>query len=183
MVVTFESTTGPFYWYPQSHLILYDDRLFSSFRLNESILKLLDFYTHDPKVHKIKLRYMEDLDDICPPKQWLVAEFSRPPYDPPFLYLTFGSHRRELWPLRVTWDAQCVTQLYDHFTPRVKQLQRFARKRAQDRRLAFAMGGHARLGEGSLLCMLGEDMIQAILCHSATPSRKNARTITGDCPA
>jgi hypothetical protein len=178
----FESTTSPFYWYTQSQLILYDNRLYDMSRMyfNTSTLE----YVQKKKPQPVATMLFRDRVGLYPKKYWLYAEYTN---DPGIFQETYNMPWTVFTPDRAyVWDASLQrAQLYDHFTAPARKIQRNMRKQArarlQAKHLALLMSTHARLGQSSLIQKLGLDLMRLCLDSEKFSSNGGGTPVLSKC--
>ena len=161
----FTTTSGPLYWYKQSNLIMFDNRMYSCGDTCR-YLKVLHAYHLQHPQEEIDVRWEDrEVDpfkfciDVVFPIETEITIFS-------YASVCYTQHKYSEYYLNEIQNGIYV----DHLTYPIKKLQRrmqqAARTRFQvkeDKRLALAMSLHERLGTGSLVQLIGLDMIMTIL--------------------
>jgi len=162
-VVRLESTTGPFYWYKQAQLVLYDNRLYDMGRPTFGNRETLEYALSITPMPLARLIFNNGYGlRSCHPKKYILIIFYDQGFDrlPPAI----------LDQSRFTSDHPNfeLGVFFDRLTAPIKKIQRVmkrhAKARINTRRLAFIMGAHDRLGQLSHVLLLSSDLLQAVLC-------------------
>jgi hypothetical protein len=158
----FESTTGPFYWYKQSALILYNNRVYEMSRLDNINLKTFEVVLAMDPVPVATMECCERRAGPWPGEYFLNAVYDFEYEVSPYFTAMFSANR--LLGFDRGFDPN---NIYDHFTAPIKKIQCLMRKRArarlQPKHLALAMCTHTRLGQTSLIQRLGLDLLRMCL--------------------
>jgi hypothetical protein len=165
-VVRLESTTGPFFWYKQAQLVLYDNRLYDMGRPTSGNRETLEYalsITPMPLARLTCLTTTTNRLSFLPKKYMLVIfydlGFDHPPSPPAILDQSRFTSDHPNFELGV---------FFDRLTAPIKKIQRVMKRHARTRinakRLAFIMGAHDRLGQLSHVLLLSSDLLQAVLC-------------------
>lgn len=161
-IVRFESTSGPFYWYRQSELVVFGNRFYSSgghcCDLNTKIFQTALDQTPVP-VASVKLNSASD--KVFPQKYWIFIEFPIEFEVSPFSHLALPSNKYCILDPEFEHGV-----FFDRLTAPIKKIQqamaRYSRPKVQAKRLALAMSTHGRLGQSSTIQVLGSDLLQTI---------------------
>ena len=160
-VVRFESTTGPFFWYKQCQLILYDDQVYDMSRLGHMNVIVFNAVLSLNPVPIATLQHNCKDSVVFPSKYMLDASFKFDPMISPYSVAMFSQSR-----LRYYDAGFDYYNIADQFTGKILKIQRFMRSwvraRLQARTFALVMSTHARLGQNSLIQMLGMDLLRVV---------------------
>ncbi len=147
------ATTKPLYWYQQSQLIMYDNRLYEMSKYSRINLETFGVVLALDPVPLAEMHCYDAMSSTLPMKFLLFAYFD---VDGEDMIARFTQSR-------VAWGPK-----FDHFTAPVLRLQRvvarWAKSRLEARRLALAMAAHSRLGQASSIRVLGLDLLAEIGC-------------------
>ena len=151
-VIRFESTTGPFYWYKQAQLVMYDNQLYDMRRNRNSncqaLQEVLEATTTNTKPIVAHVSCGPTIHDSLRLKQRFVIAFDGLRLDAGHQLVSFVTQQR----IAILNSGFELGGLYDCLTTPITRMQgmfrRHARARLQAKYLAFAMGTHDRLGVG-----------------------------------
>ena len=166
-VVRLESTTGPFFWYKQAQLVLYDNRLYDMGRPTSGNRETLENALSITPLPIARLNFNNVHRLSFLPKKYMLVifydlGFNIPPFPPIILDQSRFTSDHPNFELGV---------FFDRLTAPIKKIQRVMKRHAKTRiharRLAFIMGAHDRLGQLSHVLLLSSDLLQAVLLISA----------------
>jgi hypothetical protein len=145
------TTTEPLYWYRQSQLMMYDNRLYEMSKYLQINMGTFRAVLASHPVPLAEIRCCNVVKRTLPRKFLLFAFFD-----------VDGVHMIA----RFTQSRVAGGPKYDHFTAPVLRIQRvvgrWARSRLEARRLALAMATHSRLGQTSGIRVLGLDLLVSV---------------------
>ena len=155
MGLRFESTTGPFFWYRQSALVMYENRFFDTSMFGENNDRLFGALLGQSHMSVARMNFNSDDDRNFPKRYHLICIYG--PHWDLMLSMTQNRPRR---PYQWADSDECF---FDEFTAKIRRIQRLMRRAARARihgkRLALAMCMHERLGERCALQALGVDLL------------------------
>ena len=168
-IISYMTTTGPFHWYQQAQLVMYDNIFYDMGRPGNGNHNTLEtarsrYGTNTNTMSRPRISYnVTSPTDHFPEKYMLLIHF-----DPGFDSAPFQNPCATFFQNRLTvYDTHFEHNVYyDRITAPIKKIQRFmrtlARARIQAKHLAFAMGTHDRLGSSSCVC-LTTDALRLVL--------------------
>ena len=155
-VLRFESTSGPFYYYRQSDLIMFGNRFYCSGASLGITLRVLQTALAQTPVPVASIRFNESALKLFPKKYFLFIEFQIKLE----VYISFHVYSNRY----CIYDNEF--EVFDSLTAPIKKIQkamaRSARPRVAARRLALAMSTHDRLGQSCKIHVLGLDLLRAV---------------------
>ena len=164
MAIRFESTSGPFYWYRKSEMVMFKDRFYSihgSLHENVWVTRVFQTVLSQTPVPVASITYNPDNDKVFPRKYFIKINFPIEFEVSPFSSVSFTSNRYCIYDPEFEHGV-----FFDRLTAPMKKIQRtlahHTRLKIQARRLALAMCSHTRLGECSAIQMIGSDLLRAV---------------------
>jgi hypothetical protein len=162
-VVRFETTSGPFYWYKQSKLVMFQNRIYSCGAFGDDLeTKVFQTVLEQKPMPIASFEFNSGKRGDRFPKKYIVRFDFPIDYEvSPYSYLSLTSNNYCIY------DPEFEPGVFfDRLTAPIKKIQkamaRYSRPKLQAKRLALAMSSHSRLGQNSEIRVLGSDLLCAI---------------------